>query len=119
MAATFVHGECRMVDYTPGSAVTAGQVIEIGQRAYVAHNAIEASRLGALSAYGGVYDMTAGEALTAGEEVYVTISSGKLFDATGATTGDPHFGYVVPSSSASADGDTVRVVHMPSGAQAS
>ena len=117
--ATLKHGNPLMVDYTPGSAVDAGDVLEIGGRALIAHNDIAANALGALAAFGGVYDVIAGEALTAGEEVYMTISSQKVFDATGAATGDPHFGYVVPSSSASADGDTVRVVHMPSGAQAS
>jgi predicted RecA/RadA family phage recombinase len=57
MQATFVSGDVNMIDYTPGSAVAAGAVVELGTECYVAHTAIAANAVGALAADGGVYDV--------------------------------------------------------------
>lgn len=112
--AIFRHGECRMVDYTPESAVTAGDVIILGAVPYVAHLDIEADRLGALAADGGVYDVTAGEELAAGEAVYYDPSDDKVYLTDGGDADLVHFGYVVPQGGAAADA-TARVHHSPSG----
>lgn len=110
--ATFRHGECRMVDHTPSVAVTAGDVVAIGAIPYVAHLDIEANRLGALAAAGGVYDVTAGETIRGGEAVYYDISDETFYnDATGDRV---HFGYTVPDSEGDA-ADTIRVHHSPNG----
>lgn len=116
--ATFVHGTPRMVDYTPTSDVNGGDVVEIGDLPFVAHRDIDSNidEEGALAADGGVYDMEAGEALSAGTEVFWNSSTERVYDAdaTGSgTAGEPIFGFVVPDSSAAAAGDTVRVFHRP------
>ena len=70
--ATLVHTGCT-VDYTPSSAVVAGDVIVQGTLVGVAHAAIAANTLGALTIE-GVFDfpkaVTSGSALTAGALVY-------------------------------------------------
>lgn len=109
--ATLKHGEGRMVDYTPsGAAVSAGDVVVVGDIPFVAHSPIADGDLGALSAGGCVYLMTAGEAISAGKKVYWDDSNNKVVET--ATTGK-HFGYVVPSDSASGDADTCLVLHAP------
>jgi len=69
MKATFVQ-EGVMIDYTPGSAVSAGDVVVQGDLVGVAKSDIAASRQGAL-AISGVFDVTKGSAVfTAGQAVY-------------------------------------------------
>lgn len=58
MDAKFSHGDPLMVDYTPGSAVSAGDIIVVGASCRIAHLDIAANALGALAAGGGVYDVT-------------------------------------------------------------
>jgi predicted RecA/RadA family phage recombinase len=55
--AQFVH-EGRQIDYTPGSAVAAGDVIVQGEMVCVANKNIEANRQGALCIE-GAFDFTA------------------------------------------------------------
>ena len=77
-AVTFVQ-EGDSVDYTPGAAVTAGDVVLQGDLIGVAKLDIEADRLGAL-AVAGVFDFpkTAGEgeAIDAGSTVYWDVADG-------------------------------------------
>lgn len=63
--------EADIINYTPGSAVSAGQVVVINGRCFVAHAAIPASTLGSVYA-GGVFDVTkqSGVTFTAGDIVY-------------------------------------------------
>lgn len=112
MDAKFVHGtqNVRMVDYTPSSAVTGGTVVVVGDLCLVAHRDIAADEQGALAAGGGVYEMTAGEAIAAGKKVYFDASSDKLVETS---TGNKVFGYLEPDSSSTTDGDTVRAIHDP------
>ena len=108
--ARFIHGTPRMVDYTPGTAKTGGSVIVVGDIPLVAHRDIAANEKGALASGGGVYEMTAGEAIAAGKIVYWKAADGKVTE----TAGDGSiFGYLEPDSSSSNDGDLVRVIHMP------
>ena len=98
---TFRHGEPLMVDYTPGSAVTAGDVLVIGSDIRIAHSDIAANELGALAAGGGVYRFPkatgSGEAITTGTRVYwdasgevatTTASTNKIIGDTVAAAGD-------------------------------
>lgn len=112
MDAKLVHGgqNVRMVDYTPGSAVTGGTVVVVGDLPLVAHRDIAASEKAALAAGGGVYEMTAGEAIAAGKKVYWNDTSNKLVETASS---NKVFGYLEADSSAAADGDTVRVIHAP------
>jgi predicted RecA/RadA family phage recombinase len=70
--ARFVH-DGRYVDYTPGSAVTAGDVVVQGDLIGIAQGDIAANKPGAL-AVEGVYDIPkgtgAGTAISAGASVY-------------------------------------------------
>ena len=70
--AQFVH-DGKAVDYTPGSAVTAGNVVVQGELVGVAKLDIAANQLGAL-AVTGVFDFAkatgVGEAISAGANVY-------------------------------------------------
>lgn len=72
--AIYRHGQPLMLDYTPGSAVTAGDVIVVGDQPRIAHSDIAASALGALAAGGGVYTVPktagGGTAIAAGKKVY-------------------------------------------------
>jgi predicted RecA/RadA family phage recombinase len=102
-----------MVDYTPSSAVTGGTVVVVGDLPLVAHRDIAADEQGALAAGGGVYEMTAGEAIAAGKKVWWNDSTNKVVETS---TSNKVFGYLEADSSAAADGDTVRVIHMPEAA---
>ncbi len=70
--ATFVH-EGASIDYTPGAAVAAGDVVVQGELVGVAKTPIAASTLGSL-AVDGVFDFAkatgGGTAITAGANVY-------------------------------------------------
>jgi len=110
MNATFKHGTPRMVDHTPGSAVTGGSVVVVGDLPLIAHRDIAASEQGALAAGGGVYEMTAGEAIATGKKVWWKAATSKLSETS---TDGSVIGYVVDGTSASADGDKVNVLHMP------
>jgi predicted RecA/RadA family phage recombinase len=105
-------GNPRFVDYTPGSAVTAGDVVVVGDLPLIAHSNIAAGDLGALAAGGGVYDVIAATSAAAGVIVYWVDASNKVSTSSNSAA-NKRFGYVAPNSSSGADGDTVRVIHDP------
>jgi predicted RecA/RadA family phage recombinase len=101
-------GSPTFADYTPVGAIVAGDVIVVGDLPVIAHTAIAAAALGAVSVGGGIYDMVADAAITAGSRVW--------WDATSKVSETPagmQFGYIAPGSSSAVDGDTVQVVHAP------
>ena len=77
------------IDYTPGSAVTAGDVVVQEELVGVAKLDIAANKLGALAAV-GVFDFPktagVGEAIAAGSKVYWDVADAvaKTDDETGA-----------------------------------
>ncbi|MBP7747010.1 MAG: DUF2190 family protein [Phycisphaerae bacterium] len=104
--ATFVH-EGASIDYTPGSAVAAGDVIVQGELIGVARTPIAAGVLGSL-AVDGVLDFAkatgGGTAISAGANVYWDDTNNV---ATTTAAGNKLIGKCVK---AAADGDaTVRV----------
>jgi len=104
--ARFVH-DGNSVDYTPGSAVTAGDVVVQGELVGVAKVDIAASVLGAL-AVTGVFDFPkatgGGTAITAGANCYWDAANTR---ATTTSSGNKLIGKCVK---AAADADaTVRI----------
>ncbi len=106
----FHRGTPSMRDYTPAGAVTAGDMIAIDGRCYVAHNDIAAGQLGALSSPDGsaAYRVTlhTGGTYADGAEVQVDTSAGETI-ATGGTV----FGYAEGAADQSA-GDNYVVVQL-------
>lgn len=49
MGCKYRHGHALMVPYTPGSAVTAGDVVVVGNENWIAHSDIAANELGSLA----------------------------------------------------------------------
>lgn len=114
--ATFRHGDSvHMADYTPSGAIAAGDVVIIGAYPKIAHRPIAANVKGALADRGGTYRMTAGASITAGVDVYMNASTGKVNKLASATSGDKHIGRMTDDSTAAADGDLVEVLHEPNG----
>lgn len=109
--ATFEHGKPVMVDYTPGGAVTAGDVVVIGNVPMIAHSSIAANALGAMAAGGGVYMVTGDALIAAGKKVYWNDSANKV---TETSTSNKLFGVTVDAG-IGADGETGRVLHKPDG----
>jgi len=106
--ATFVQDGCA-VDYTPGSAVAAGDVVVQGDLIGIAKRPIAANELGSLSVE-GVFDVPkatgASTAIAAGASVYwdVADAEAKTDDESGANK------LLGKTTKAAADGDaTVRV----------
>lgn len=106
--AQFRHGNPLMVDHTPGSAVTAGDVIVTADTPRIAHLDIAANALGALAACGGVYQCTGDAAIAADKKVYWDDTNNKV---TETSTSNKAFGYTV--TACSADGSTCDVIHNP------
>ena len=102
--AIFRH-EGDFVDYTPGAAVSAGEVVVQGTMVGVATKDIAASTRGALRV-GGVFDFAKGSgAITAGALVYWNDTANQ---ATTTASGNKLIG---PAVEAAADGDsTVRAL---------
>ena len=106
--ATYVH-EGKSIDYTPGSDVSAGDVVVQGDLVGIAKLDIAASALGAL-AVTGVFDLPkttgVGEAIPAGANVYWDAGDGvaKTDDESGANKG---LGKAI--AAAGDDDETVRV----------
>jgi predicted RecA/RadA family phage recombinase len=77
--ATFVH-DGKSIDYTPGAAVTAGDVVVQGELVGVAKVDIPASTLGALAVV-GVFDFPkatgAGTGIAAGANCYWDVADGE------------------------------------------
>jgi len=112
--ATFVSGSPLMADYTPsGSSISAGAVVVVGDIVCVAHRTIPDGVLGAMAARGGVYRVTAGGAIGAGEACYWDNSNNKVVHS--GVSGAKHFGYCAPGNAATQDGDVIEVIHAPNG----
>jgi predicted RecA/RadA family phage recombinase len=111
--ADFYHGDPVMVDYTPGSAVSAGDVVVVAGAPMVAHSDIPANTLGAVAAGGGVYTVTGNGAIAAGTRVYWIDADNKI---TATPGGNRFFGFTV--SACSGDGSTCNVLHVPDARQA-
>lgn len=113
--AIFRYGEYRTIPYTAESAVTAGDVITIGDYPCVAHHNIAAGADGTLAIEGGVYDLdkddSSGPNLAAGADVDWDDTDGAVAAGDGVSFGRTYIG---------ADGSTtpVRVFHSPSGLSA-
>lgn len=114
MQARFRHGSPLMVDYTPSEAVSAGQVVVIGHKPYIAHVDIAADEKGAVAAHGGVYEMLVDGNFGPGENVFWDDATNKLSQGS-STSPEVHFGFLTPDSNPSANGDTVYVEHLPNG----
>lgn len=112
--ADFRHGSPLMVDHTPSSAVSAGDVVVQGEYTFVAHLDIAASAIGAVAAGGGVYEMTADADLAPGTKVFWDASAGKI-TVTVDSGNNKHFGFLPIDSDPNGDGDKVKVVHDPDG----
>jgi predicted RecA/RadA family phage recombinase len=114
--ATFSHGDPVMVDYTPATAVDAGDIILFNSVPVIAHKDIAANTLGAVAISNGVYDIekTAGEALVRGAAVYYNDDTEK---ATREATSNFLLGIAVEFAGSAAT--TVKVYHQPEGAESS
>jgi predicted RecA/RadA family phage recombinase len=108
--ALYNHGDPIMRDYTPGSDVTAGDVIVTNGIPEVAHVDIAADKIGSLAARNGVYICTADGAMSANAVVYWDDSANKV---TLTSTGNARFGHLTDDTTAAADGDLVHVLHDP------
>ena len=108
MPTNFV-SEGNYIDYTPGSAVTAGDVVVLGSVVAVATHDIAASALGAV-AVEGVFDFpkatTSGSAIAVGLLVYWDASGGVITTTAGS---NKKAGYTVETS---ADADTYQKVKL-------
>jgi predicted RecA/RadA family phage recombinase len=100
------------IDYTPGSAVTAGDVVLVGTIPMVAKQDIAASALGSLWC-GGEYDVPqAAEIIAVGDDVYWDPTGNPVTGAagSGAATGTPNSYYMGIATKTTAAADTyVRV----------
>ena len=110
--ATFVH-EGKSIDYTPTSAVTAGDVIVLGTLVGVAPRSIEANKLGALQVE-GVFDFPkatgSSSAISAGDKVYWDAAEEV---ATKTSSSNTYLGKAVADAAATAA--EVRVKLAPQG----
>ena len=109
MDAIYLHGE-NYIDYTPGAAVNAGDVVVIGELVRVAVRPIAAGALGAL-ANEGVFNVTK----TAGGGTGIAVGVNLFWDAGNrVATANPNGGankFMGKCIMAAADGDvTVRVL---------
>lgn len=107
MQAKLYHGTPLMVDHTPGSAVSAGDVVVQGDIPMVAHADIAANRKGALAAGGGVYQVVADGAIAVGKYVVWDDTNNKV----SLTASGKRFGFNL--TAAAADGDLIYVKHEP------
>jgi hypothetical protein len=108
MSAEFVHGEPLMVDFTPGTAIAANQVVVTADSVRIAHKPIAANTLGALAAVNGVYRATADGAIPTDTRVYWNASTSKLT----LTAGNNKLIGVTLEASA-ADGNRILFRHDP------
>jgi predicted RecA/RadA family phage recombinase len=111
--ADFRHGAPVMVDYTPGSNVTAGDVVLLGNTTGltcgVAHNDITASTVGAIAGGGGVYLCTSLQNSANYTKVWWDDTNNKV---TTTSTNNALFGFIVDGGSAGAN-TSVSVLHKP------
>lgn len=112
--ATFRHGEPRMIDYTPAAGdITAGDVVLLGNltglTCGIAHSDIANTKLGALAAGGGVYDVVNLNNAATYARVYWDASTNKV---TTVSTNMAMFGFIVDDGGGGAN-STCRVLHHP------
>ena len=109
MGASLHRGSPSMRDYTPGSAVTAGQVIAIGLLNCIAHRDIAANELGALAVPAGTaaYKIPTDQNISDGDAVLINTTSG-IADGTGVM-----IGYAEGDADGSGTPTDVVVTHMP------
>lgn len=108
--AKFVH-DGKTIDYTPASAVAAGDVVELGTIPLVAPVAIPAGVLGALSC-DGVFDLPkTSDAFTAGDTVYWDNDASPVSGDAGSGAADSATGNLmgVAVADAAAEASYVRV----------
>lgn len=85
MASVYLrHGSPVMVDYTPSSAVTAGDVVLIGNIPHICHTDIAANEKGAMAIHGGVYKCTATAAITYGAQCFWDATNEQVTPSIGA-----------------------------------
>jgi predicted RecA/RadA family phage recombinase len=110
-----MYSEGGVIDYTPGSAVIAGQVVLIGTIPMIAPSAIAASAKGALTNEGLWKVPKATGAITAGDAIYwdedgSPVTGTALSGAcTGTATGNNLMGYATADA---ASGDTYTYVEL-------
>jgi predicted RecA/RadA family phage recombinase len=105
---TYRYGDAQMTDYTPVSAVAAGEVVVVGEVPCICHTAIPAGQLGALAFKGGVYKGVAAGAIAAGAKVYWDNAANKVTTTVGS---NKVLGWCAPHSSANANNDPVEFIH--------
>ena len=104
--AVFVH-DGKSIDYTPGSAVTGGDVVVVGEMIGIAKLDIAANALGALSVTGVFLMPKPAGVLAIGTAVYWDVADGQV----NTDPANPFFGFVVKA--AANDDTTVRVLLVP------
>lgn len=108
--ALFRSGSPVMADYTPGSAVTAGDVVIVSDLALIAHLDIAANALGSLATGGGIYSMPkASGSITGGVRLFWDATNHVVTTDRGT---NKIIGFAGPDGAASAD-TTVLVIHDP------
>jgi len=109
---TFRHGNPVMMDYTPGSAVSAGCYVELGNlvglTCGVTHEDIAASELGAIGVGGGVYDVKFALCTNVGDMVHYSTGLAAL---TTNSTNSSQFGYALETTAAV--NLTAKAIHVP------
>jgi predicted RecA/RadA family phage recombinase len=110
LEAAIRYGSTNVVDYTPVSAVAAGEVVVVGELNMIAHTPIPANTLGALACGGGIYKAQAAGAITAGAKVYWDNAANRVTTTVGS---NKVLGWLCPYSSAAAAGDFVEFIHDP------
>lgn len=117
---TFRSGRAHMADYTPsGGNVAAGTVVVVGTVtantagegavAMIAHSDITNNTLGALSVFGGIYDVINLNNAATGKKVYWDDTNNKV---TTVSTNNAVFGWIVASGGGGAN-STARAFHNP------
>jgi predicted RecA/RadA family phage recombinase len=104
----FWQGDVVELDYTPNSAVSAGDVVILGDIPCVAHQDIAANVQGALAGRGGAYVGIADGAISAGKRVFWDATNKKF---TLTATGNTMFGWSITATTT--NGDTIYVIHEP------
>lgn len=108
---SYLHGSATMVPHTPGSAVTAGDVVVTATTPRIAHVDIEANRPGDLASEGGVYQGTGDAEIAVDKKLYWNNTAKKLTEDA-ASGANKVIGVSV--SACAADGSPINFRHDPS-----
>jgi predicted RecA/RadA family phage recombinase len=107
MQAIFRRGNPTFIDYTPGSAVSAGDVIPLNDKCYIAHQDIAANEKGSVAVGGGIYEVlkdgTSGPTVAIGEKAYWN-------DSTNVAEATPTSNTAMGWFASAADGDDASVL---------